>query len=163
MPPNSTLSDVPEENRNKQQLNNDKPICVSDSFHFSSFYWKESNASLAGMNTAANNGGDNESDTTSVGLPRSRSGTIADEEDDSVCKFLLLLYCSCVAVLQCARLTNYFYLLRNLHSVGLNIDGSSGRDTPNTPDRPLLNRSMSFKVRSNRCIAVIARHVKEST
>lgn len=94
MPPNSTLSDVPEENRNKQQLNNnnDKPICVSDSFHFSSFYWKESNASLAGMNNAAgNNGGDNESDTTSVGLPRSRSGTIADEEDDSVCKFLFVL------------------------------------------------------------------------
>ena len=97
MPPNSTLSDVPEDSNRKL---NDKPICVSDSFHFSSFYWKESNASLAGMNTAANGGsGDNESDTTSVGLPRSRSGTIADEEDDSVCKFSLfaifvvLLYC----------------------------------------------------------------------
>ena len=88
MPPNSTLSDVPEDSNRKL---NDKPICVSDSFHFSSFYWKESNASLAGMNTAAANGGsgDNESDTTSVGLPRSRSGTIADEEDDSVCKFLV--------------------------------------------------------------------------
>ena len=87
MPPNSTLSDVPEDSNRKL---NDKPICVSDSFHFSSFYWKESNASLAGMNTNAGGNGDNESDTTSVGLPRSRSGTIADEEDgDSVCKFSL--------------------------------------------------------------------------
>jgi len=97
MPPNSTLSDVPEDSNRKL---NDKPICVSDSFHFSSFYWKESNASLAGMNTNAGGNGDNESDTTSVGLPRSRSGTIADEEDDSVCKFLDFCLCCSFSVLQ---------------------------------------------------------------
>ena len=97
MPPNSTLSDVPEDNNNNNRSINDKPICVSDSFHFSSFYWKESNASLAGMNTAIGNG-DNESDTTSVGLPRSRSGTIADEEDDSVCKFLFVCICLIVVI-----------------------------------------------------------------
>ena len=97
MPPNSALSDVPEDNNNNNRSINDKPICVSDSFHFSSFYWKESNASLAGMNTAIGNG-DNESDTTSVGLPRSRSGTIADEEDDSVCKFLFVCICLIVVI-----------------------------------------------------------------
>lgn len=46
MPPNSTLSDIPGE---IPDIPSDKPICVSDSFHFASYYWKESNASLAGM------------------------------------------------------------------------------------------------------------------
>jgi len=42
MPPNSNLSD--------------KPVCFSDSFHFSSFYARESSASLAGMGRGAESG-----------------------------------------------------------------------------------------------------------
>ena len=54
MPPNSSLSD--------------KPICVSDSFHFSSFYWKESSASLANLG-----GGEDDSPPTN-----------RNDEDDSI-------------------------------------------------------------------------------
>lgn len=63
MPPNSTLSD--------------KPVCVSDSFHFSSFYWRESNASLAGL-------ADDDSDTIRPSTPtgrRLRSSTIGSDAD----------------------------------------------------------------------------------
>ena len=56
MPPNSSLSD--------------KPICVSDSFHFSSFYWKESSASLANLG-----GGEDDSQPP----PTNRN-----DEDDSI-------------------------------------------------------------------------------
>ena len=46
MPPNtnSTIGEIPD-------IPSDKPgsVCVSDLFHFASYYWKESNASLAGM------------------------------------------------------------------------------------------------------------------
>ena len=93
MPPNSTLSD-------------DKPICVSDSFHFSSFYWKESSASLANL--------DNSTTT---------SPPTIDEEDDSI-----------AGLIPRSRNTSF----------------GSERDfvsDPGTPDRPMLNRSMSFKVR----------------
>lgn len=55
MPPNSSLSD--------------KPICVSDSFHFSSFYWKESSASLANLG-----GGEDDS----------QPPTNRNDEDDSI-------------------------------------------------------------------------------
>lgn len=55
-----------------------KPICVSDSFHFSSFYWRESNASLAGLN----NGNDSDdSDDTNTG--RKERGISMDSETDS--------------------------------------------------------------------------------
>ena len=53
-------------------------VCVSDSFHFSSFYWRESSASLAGM--------DRETDDDSVAGANvsngrsSRSGTIDETE-----------------------------------------------------------------------------------
>lgn len=105
MPPNSSLSD-------------DKPICVSDSFHFSSFYWKESSASLANL--------DNSTTT---------SPPTIDEEDDSI-----------AGLIPRSRNTSF----------------GSERDfvsDPGTPDRPMLNRSMSFKVRRatlffcNRCIS----------
>ena len=72
MPPNSTLSD--------------KPVCVSDSFHFSSFYWRESNASLAGLDRS---GVSDDDDTipalsrpsTPTGRRRWRSSTIGSDAD----------------------------------------------------------------------------------
>lgn len=70
MPPNS--------------LHTDKPICVSDSFHFSSFYWRESSASLAGMD------GD---DDSMAGAGRGRSSTIGSEADTS--EQAILKVCSC--------------------------------------------------------------------
>lgn len=80
MPPNSTVSD--------------KPICVSDSFHFSSFYWTESSVSLAGMAGGRDgdeddsvagadvvNNGTSPNGLNNVDERRSRSGTIDSETD----------------------------------------------------------------------------------
>ena len=81
MPPNSTVTD------------NDKSICVSDSFHFSSFYWKESSASLAGMGMATGADGDDDS-IAGAGI-RSISETIDGEiptADQAVMKVCPLLY-----------------------------------------------------------------------
>ncbi|KAL7543976.1 hypothetical protein ACHAXR_013456 [Thalassiosira sp. AJA248-18] len=78
MPPNNNPTDT------------DKPICVSDSFHFSSFYWKESNASLAGLaqqaqqneSSPGNRGVDDDS-VAGAGLSgrRSRSTSYGSETD----------------------------------------------------------------------------------
>jgi len=74
MPPNSILSD-------------DKPICVSDSFHFSSFYWRDSSASLAGMGGGTDRSGEDDSITgagivvSSKGGRLSRSSSIGSEVD----------------------------------------------------------------------------------
>ncbi|KAL3767791.1 LOW QUALITY PROTEIN: hypothetical protein ACHAWO_005201 [Cyclotella atomus] len=54
----------------------DKPICVSDSFHFSSFYWRESSASLAGLN---NDDGDD--DSMAGARIRGRSSTVGSESE----------------------------------------------------------------------------------
>ena len=70
MPPNSTLSD--------------KPVCVSDSFHFSSFYWRESNASLAGLDRGADDDDDTISALSRPSTPtgrRLRSNTIGSDAD----------------------------------------------------------------------------------
>ena len=74
MPPNSTISD--------------KPVCVSDSFHFSSFYWRESSASLAGMDQSGSSRPADDDDSiagagynNNNGGQRSRSGTIGSESD----------------------------------------------------------------------------------
>lgn len=82
MPPNSTVTE-----------DNDKSICVSDSFHFSSFYWKESSASLAGMGMATGADGDDDS-IAGAGI-RSISETIDGEiptADQAVMKVCPLLY-----------------------------------------------------------------------
>jgi len=76
MPPNSTVSD--------------KPICVSDSFHFSSFYWRESTASLAGLDQedspSPGAGGDDDDSVAGINningrLSRSRTTTIGSDGD----------------------------------------------------------------------------------
>lgn len=67
MAPNSLLADK------------DKPICVSDSFHFSSFYWRESSASLAGLNNE-----DALDDDSMSGIRgRARSSTVGSDGDNA--------------------------------------------------------------------------------
>lgn len=79
MPPNNNPTDT------------EKPICVSDSFHFSSFYWKESNASLAGLaqqaqqneSSPSNARGADEDSVAGAGLNgrRSRSTSYGSDMD----------------------------------------------------------------------------------
>ncbi len=69
MPPNSTVSD--------------KPVCVSDSFHFSSFY-HPSSASLAGLDqSAARPTTDDDDSIAGAGLNgvRSRNSSVGSELD----------------------------------------------------------------------------------
>ena len=60
------------------QAETSKPICVSDSFHFSSFYWRESNASLAGLNSS--NGNDS-SDSDDMKTSRKERGISIDSSE----------------------------------------------------------------------------------
>lgn len=66
-----------------------EPICVSDSFHFSSFYWRESNISLAALDQ-----GDDSTTGEENNGRRSRSETIGSEvdSDSPVLKVRLLIF-----------------------------------------------------------------------
>jgi hypothetical protein len=67
----------------------DKPICVSDSFHFSSFYWRESSASLAGLN---NDDGDD--DSMAGARIRGRSSTVGSESETDQTVLKVCLCCT---------------------------------------------------------------------
>ena len=72
---------------------NQSPTLVSDAFHYSSFYWRESSSNLAGLGGAgsetddenSNAGGDNpaSSGDDDTGRFRMRSDTVGSEEDPS--------------------------------------------------------------------------------
>ena len=83
----------------------DKPICVSDSFHFSSFYWRESSASLAGLT-----GGQDDDD--SVAGARGRSNTVGSEGDqgDTAVLKVLSLWACCSLLMSHVSLKNFFLL-----------------------------------------------------
>ena len=104
MPPNSSLSD--------------KPICVSDSFHFSSFYWKESSASLANLgggedDSPPTNRNDEDDSIAGLNTPGRRSRGVSMGSDmDDVSEAPMKVCCKTFAIVTDydAGSTSYIYL-----------------------------------------------------
>ena len=102
MPPNSSLSD--------------KPICVSDSFHFSSFYWKESSASLANLgggedDSPPTNRNDEDDSIAGLNTPGRKSRGISMGSDmDDVSEAPMKVCCKTFAIEQMRRGQYIMYL-----------------------------------------------------